>query len=171
MRTRRPEHLKTFAYLGLYRYFLTFCTYRRHRRFGTADRVSAVRAQIERAAREERFALAAYCFMPDHLHLLIEGQDDGADCLRFITRAKQRSGYHYQAAFGERLWQRYGFERTLRDHDSTLSIARYIVENPVRAGLVERVADYPFSGSALWTVDEIVEAVQLRGDWRTWSAP
>jgi hypothetical protein len=67
--------------------------------------------------------------------------------------------------FGQRLWQRYGFERTLRSNDATLSVARYIVENPMRAGLVERIHDYPFLGSSVYTLDDIVEAVQLAPDW------
>jgi hypothetical protein len=45
-----PEHLKTFDYLGLHQYFLTFCTHERHRLFEKADAVSLVRTQIERAA-------------------------------------------------------------------------------------------------------------------------
>jgi REP element-mobilizing transposase RayT len=42
-------------------------------------RVEVVREQILRASREERFALIAYCFMPDHLHLLVHGQAEDAD--------------------------------------------------------------------------------------------
>jgi hypothetical protein len=38
---------------------------------------------------------------------------------------------------------------------------RYIVENPVRAGLVARVEDYPFLGSTVYSIAEILEAVQL----------
>src|SRR3970282_1207245 len=82
-----------------------------------------------------------------------------------IALAKQYSGFHYRAAFGKRLWQRYGFERTLRDAEATGSVARYILENPVKAGLVERVTDYPFVGSAAFTVEQILEAVQLGDDW------
>ncbi len=64
--------------------------------------------------------------------------------------------------FGERLWQRYGFERTLRSDESTLAVARYILENPIRAGLVERAQDYPFLGSGVYSIDEILEAVEWR---------
>jgi len=67
--------------------------------------------------------------------------------------------------FGERLWQRYGFERTLRSEDSAVSVARYILENPVRAGLVQRIDQYEFSGSTVYTVAELVEAIQLDFGW------
>jgi REP element-mobilizing transposase RayT len=67
-----PEHLKTFDYVGLHQYFLTFCTHERHRLFEKAGAVSLVRTQIERAATALQFAVIAYCFMPDHVHLLVE---------------------------------------------------------------------------------------------------
>jgi len=103
--------------------------------------------------------------MPDHVHLLAEGRRENSDCLRFITRAKQFSGFHYKAAFKHRLWQRYGYEHTLRSHEGALSVARYILENPVRAGLVACIEDYPFSGSSVYSLEQILEAVQLRGKW------
>lgn len=99
--------------------------------------------------------------MPDHLHLLVEALGDDCDGRRFIKSAKQYSGYYYSQQFGERLWQRYGFERTLRDNEATLSVARYIVENPVRAGLMKNPKDYPFVGSDVYSIGEILEAIQL----------
>src|SRR5687767_466560 len=126
MFTGTPGHLHTFNYLGEYGYFLTFCTYQRHRAFIDGDKVEVVSTQILRAAAQERFALTAYCYMPDHLHLLAEGRVATSDCRRFIARAKQFSGFHYQRTSAERLWQRYGYERVLRADEETLSVARYI---------------------------------------------
>jgi putative transposase len=159
MLPRRPERLKCFDYLGEYAYFLTFCTDRRHAAFATADRVDVASTQILRAATDESFALVAYCYMPDHLNLLIAGERQNADCRNFIKRSKQLSGFYYQKAFGQRLWQRYGFEHVLRAEEDVLSVARYIVENPVRARLVDSVCDYPFTGSSVYTVEEILNAL------------
>jgi putative transposase len=156
MLTGRPAHLETFDYLGLYRYFLTFCTNSRRPLFTTSRAVDLVVSQMLRAARDEEFALVAYCFMPDHVHMLVEAQADTSDCLRFIKQAKQYSGYYYSKAFRNRLWQRYGFERILRNDEATMAIARYTLENPLRAGLVRRVEDYPFVGSATNTLQEIL---------------
>jgi REP element-mobilizing transposase RayT len=170
MFTDKPEHVKGFDYLGRYQYFLTFCTDHRHRLFVTADAVSTVRTQVSRAAVEQSIALLAYCYMPDHVHFLAEGQADDSDCLRFIARAKQFSGFHYKARFNQRLWQRYGYEHTLRSDEAAISVARYILENPVRAGLVARIEDYSYSGSTEYTLEQIVEAVQLQDGWYRRSA-
>ena len=150
MITHKPDHLKTFDYLGLHQYFLTFCTHERRRIFVKPEQVATVRTQIERAASDQCFAVLAYCYMPDHVHLLVEGLADDSDCRQFISRGKQYSGFHYQATFGQRLWQRYGFERVLRGEEAALSVARYILENPVRGKLVEDFRAYPFSGSSMY---------------------
>jgi REP element-mobilizing transposase RayT len=100
MITDRPERLKTFDYIGLHQYFLTFCTYERRQIFAEPEHVAVVRTQIQRAAADLRFAVLAYCYMPDHVHLLVEGLADDSDGRQFISRAKQYSGFHYRAAFG-----------------------------------------------------------------------
>jgi putative transposase len=160
-----PEHLKTFDYLGFYRYFLTFCTFERQAHFTTQEHVNLVLLHIQRAASEQRFALIAYCFMPDHLHLLIGALADNSDARRFIKAAKQYSGFYFKQKFEHQLWQRYGFERTLRDDDATLTVARYIVENPLRARLVEKVEDYRFAGSSVYSIGELLDAISRRPNW------
>jgi len=109
--------------------------------------------------------------MPDHVHLLTEWQSEDSDARRFITHAKQLSGFYFKKQFdGERLWQRYGFEHTLRANEPTLRVARYMLENPIRAGLIARAQDSPFLGSDVYTVEQILEAVQMDYGWRTRSA-
>jgi hypothetical protein len=61
--------------------------------------------------------------------------------------------------FRERLWQRYGFERVLRQEETTQVVARYILENPIRAGLVTRVEDYPFLGSFVYTLAQLLDSL------------
>jgi REP element-mobilizing transposase RayT len=56
----------------------------------------------------------------------------------------------------ERLWQPYGYEHVLRSDEATHAVVRYILENPVRAGLVEDVLDYPFCGSLVHRTDDLV---------------
>jgi hypothetical protein len=96
---------------------------------------------------------------------LIEGAGEQSDCRLFIARAKQFSGFHFKRKYGEPLWQRYGYEHVLRHDEATLSVARYIVENPLRAGLVKNVAEYPFIGSDVYTLEALLDAVQ---GWMAW---
>ena len=155
-----PHHLPAFDYVGVQRYFLTFCTYERNALFTNASAVAIAHGQIMRAITEENFAIHACCYMPDHLHLLVEGQRDDSDLKRFISHGKQYSGFHFKRATRQRLWQRYGYERVLRSEEDTIVVARYIVENPVRARLVKSALDYPFWGSSTWLREELVEYVR-----------
>ena len=163
METRIPGHLDACTYVGIYRYCLTFCTDHRRHVFTSNETVNLVLEQISRAAGENQFAVIAYCFMPDHLHLLIEGQSESSDCRRFIARAKQYSGFYYSKAFDSRLWQRYGYEHVLRDDEETHAVARYILSNPLRAGLAESVEDYPYAGSLVCQLRELFEGVAKSG--------
>jgi REP element-mobilizing transposase RayT len=108
-----PQPLRGFDYLGKYRYFITFGTYYRRPLFTSAEHVELARTPILRAAAQESFDLIAYCFMPDHVHLLVSGSLPVSDCRRFIARAKQFSGFYYQKEFHERLWQRYSYEHVV----------------------------------------------------------
>src|SRR5690349_19931186 len=114
MLTGNPGHLRAFDYVGMHRYFLTFCTFNRAHVFVNSRSVDLVMQQFLRAGTDEHMSLPAYCFMPDHLHVLAVGRSESSDCLAFIKRAKQFSGFYYRRAFGSKLWQRYGFERVLR---------------------------------------------------------
>ena len=128
MPERTPGHLKTFGYIGLSRYALTFCCHNKQRRFERADAVDLVLSQIRRAANDERFVVSAYCFMPNHLHLLVKALADTSDALTFIKRAKQFSGFYYKQKYHVPLWQRYSYEHVLRDDDDLRRAAKYIFE-------------------------------------------
>jgi REP-associated tyrosine transposase len=112
--------------------------------------------QILLAAARFEFAVLAYCLMPDHAHLLVHGRSEHADLRRFAKRTKQSSGQRYQRGANEPLWQEGYYDRVVRPEEDLSGIARYIIENPVRVGLVESPIDYPFVGSELWSVEEII---------------
>ena len=154
---KHPEPLRNFDYVGMYYYSLTWCCDYRKPLFTQADRVDLVRSQLLRACAETDFAIVAYCFMPDHLHQLVKGCSGAADGRRYIHLAKQYSGFYFNKAFRERPFQKYGYDRFLRHDKDPRTLVRYILENPVRAGLVARVEDYPFTGSQIHTVAELME--------------
>lgn len=156
MRTPYPHHLEGFFYIGPHRYSLTFCTHDRQEHFTKAEHVELVSTHILRAAAEMGFAVIAYCFMPDHVHLVVEGLTETADLKRFVHRAKQFSGYHFSKLKKARLWQRYSYERVLRDDEGTQNVVRYVLENPVRAGLVKHPREYPFLGSSIYSVNDLL---------------
>jgi putative transposase len=116
--------------------------------------------QIRRAATDEPFDIVAYCFMPDHVHLLVAGRTESADLKRFVSRARQFAGYHFKQRFGRNLWQRYGYERVLRTEEATTAVIRYIVENPLRAGRVGKIDEYPYFGSDICDREALFDVIR-----------
>jgi putative transposase len=112
--------------------------------------------QFRLTATEDQFAILAYCLMPDHIHVLLEGLTERSDLRRFVRIAKQRSAIRYSRHNGGRLWQEGYHDRVLRPDDDVLIFARYVLQNPVRAGLVEEIGDYKYVGSDVWPVTEIL---------------
>ena len=159
MLTDRPARLPTFSYTGRHRYFLTFCTHDRAPLFVLPEHVQVVLEQIVRVAEEQQFAIPAYCFMPDHVHIVNEGLDECANLKSFVKLAKQCSGFHFRRRFGATLWQRYLYEHVVRDDETTEAIVAYVVENPLRARLVKRIEDYPFVGSCTMTRSDLFASV------------
>jgi putative transposase len=151
-----PRHHVHLPYIGKHNYFLTFCTNRRARFFVESPTVDLVLTHFLRAGREHRFALTAYCFMPDHVHLIASGCAEDADVKSFITRAKQYSGFYFKRDVGSALWQRYGFDRVIRGDRELACTIGYIVANPVRAGLVSHPSLYPYLGSSLYSVADLL---------------
>ena len=117
-------------------------------------------AQFLRTAADEHFRLLAYCLMRDHAHLLVEAATERADVRRFAKTSKQRSGAAHALRCGGRLWQEGYHDRILRKDEEVQEIARYILENPVRAGLVRAPTEYPYLGSEVWSLAELFDAFQ-----------
>jgi REP element-mobilizing transposase RayT len=88
--------------------------------------------------------------MPDHLHLLVAGTSESSNLITFVHRLKQRTAYRHRQRCHERLWQKGYFEHVLRDDETALIVARYILANPARAGLAKEPREYPFSGSLVF---------------------
>jgi REP element-mobilizing transposase RayT len=154
-----PHRLDPSAYIGLRSVFLTICTDRRQAWFTETRVVEMARLQFFQSAERESFEILAYCFMPDHLHALVTAVSNAADFTRFARLAKQRSGFQFVRMTGEALWQKSYFDRTLRDDECPASLVRYIIENPIRAGLASSPADYRHWGSQSYSREGLLEFV------------
>ena len=107
--------------------------------------------------RESR--LLAWVLMPDHGHWLVQ-VGDGDHLASIMNRIKSATARAYNGDAGRTgaLWARAYHERLLRGENDVRAAARYLVANPVRAGWVKRVGDYPF-WDAVWIADRIPKAL------------
>ena len=87
--------------------------------------------------------------MPDHVHLLLELLD--ADLSRSVKCLKATSARKLNREIGRsgRFWAPGFHDHALRKEEDLKGVGRYIVANPLRAGLVTRLSDYPY-WNAVW---------------------
>ena len=159
----RLRRLAGFSYTGPWRYSLTSCASSLRPLFRDSDLVVVCRDQILRASAECGFDVIAYCFMPTHVHLLAHGASKDARLTDFMRHAKQLSGYHGRHLAGGPVWQSGYYERVLRELEDSRTVAAYIVNNPVRARLVDDAREYPFTGSGVCDRHQLFEYVLDRG--------
>jgi putative transposase len=123
-------------------YLITTVTQNRIRVFDDF-RVGRVVVQSMREMDAEKFcSTLAFTVMPDHLHWLLSlsEQVSLSDLVRLM---KGRSSKRISESFGIKgIWQKGFHDHALRKEEDVEATARYVIANPLRAGLVERLGDY-----------------------------
>lgn len=95
-----------------------------------------------------------YLFMPDHCHIILEGKTESADTLLAMGRFKQHSGYWLYRNLRGVQWQKDFYDHIIRTDDATRKHVEYVLQNPVRKGLVTNWKEYPYKGSTVFNFDE-----------------
>lgn len=98
-------------------------------------------------AETKKVRIYAFCVMPDHVHIVL-GPSETCDVITFVGQFKnlaQRAAWSkgVEGAF----WQKRFWDHFLRAEEDVKPEVEYVLNNPVRGGLVEQWRDYPFSGS------------------------
>jgi len=131
-------------------YHLTVTTKDRNPVFRDFTAASAAARCFEEVAPLGGTVLLAWVLMPDHVHWLLQlGDQDSITGV--VTRLKSGSARAANAELNRSgaVWSRAYHDHVLRSDEDLQAVARYIVANPIRAGLVRRVGDYPF-WNAIW---------------------
>ena len=147
--------LKKSDYIGRRGYLLTVCTFERLPLLSTCELVESLLVRFRQRCESRHFANHAYSFMPDHAHLVVEGQRSDSDLCALVRIWKSETAFHFKRATRSHLWHRGFYDRIVRDSDEMAAIAIYVIDNPVRAGLPMARCAYPFVGSDTMTVQEI----------------
>jgi len=92
--------------------------------------------------------LLAWVLMPDHWHGLLELGHEPLDCVVARFKAAVSRALHASGMCEGTPWDRSFHDRALRHDENLLRVARYIVGNPVRAGLAHSALDYPYWNAA-----------------------
>lgn len=131
-------------------YLLTVVTFNREALFSKWPAASTAAAIMSSASLWKDARLLCWVLMPDHWHGIVElkGCCSLADLVRI---AKGRSAHQINIALKRTgpVWMAGFHDRALRREENLVQVARYVVTNPVRAGLAKRTGDYPY-WDAVW---------------------
>jgi putative transposase len=153
---RKRNRLDLEVYKGSDAYFVTAATWQRRPAFLSKEIVEHCLLILRECAKQHSMRVLAYCFMPDHLHLLLVSEGT-APLVDFMRAFKHRSGYHCKKLLGwdGSFWQKSYYDHVVRSEERLETVAAYVWANPVRAGLVEDAEDYAFSGSLSMEREEV----------------
>ena len=125
-------------------YHITICTQNKTPFFNQFTTAQCLIAQMKKLVYEQQVLPVAWVIMPDHLHWLFQLTSNNS-LSKVIQTLKGRSSrvINQQNDKIQFSWQRGFHDHGIRTEENLIQVARYIVANPLRAGLVERVGDYP----------------------------
>ena len=124
-------------------YFVTSVVYDRHPVFSDWRTGRLLVAEFRHAHEQDLVESIAWVVMPDHFHWLMQLKSDNLGKIVGAVKARCTQAVNRKTGRRGRLWQTGYHDRAIRDGEDLKPFARYIIANPLRAGLVERIGDYP----------------------------
>ena len=132
-------------------YLVTAVTYQRQPVFTDVNAGRVVVHEMMRSARFGDTETLAFVVMPDHLHWMFSLVSDRmlSSVVGALKRYSARRINEMYSRVESQIWQRGFHDHALRRDEEVARVARYVVANPLRAGLVQRIGEYPL-WDAVW---------------------
>jgi REP element-mobilizing transposase RayT len=157
----RHSHLVRLSVLwtGVPVYFITVCCRERARILASPEVAAILVDEWHAALRRHGWAVGAYLIMPDHVHFFCAARGASCSLSQFVGRWKEWTSKQLKSELGLTcgIWQAEFFDHVLRSEESYTAKREYVWQNPVRAGLVASLADWPYCGSIVHGVNASVE--------------
>ena len=150
-RPRGTKALRSGRYAGKnYIYHITTRTHAREPLFNNFDIGRIVVKQINHEEKKGHVKTLAFVVMPDHLHWLFQTITDRPISIA-VNNLKSFSARQINQQRNQtgQVWQKGFHDRSLRREEDVVVTARYIIANPLRAGIARRIGNYPL-WDAVW---------------------
>jgi REP element-mobilizing transposase RayT len=121
------------------------------------DIVDRFRLFLDWARTKNDCVVLLYCFMPDHLHVIFQGESDRSDIYQTMLDFKQKTGFYLWHSLYH--WQKDFYDRIIRCDRELADQLRYVADNPVRKALVSHWSQYPFTGALGIDLHDVMEAM------------
>lgn len=144
------SHLKRLDHIWIDNpvFFVTTCTHNR-KKILTNSKVATILVEEWKSAKERHdWYIGRYVIMPDHVHFLCSPGNDSKSLSDFMKFWKEWTAKKicHECGIDGHIWQREFFDHLLRNEESYVQKWDYILNNPVRAGLIRNAAELPWQG-------------------------
>jgi REP element-mobilizing transposase RayT len=129
-------------------FFVTACTYDRERILASTDFHMISREVWANVDQLYGWRIGRYVVMPDHVHFFLAPAQSVRSLEYTVGKWKEWTAKYLRRRHDARmpLWQEEFFDHVLRSHEGYDEKWRYMLRNPVRAGLVKEERDWPYQG-------------------------
>lgn len=164
----RKHRLPLELYIGAIRITFTLCIKNKGKLFVSKNVVDKFNEILQQVLEIQKIKNWVYVYMPEHLHIILEGMNKNSNLWKAVKLFKQKTGYWLSKNFDSLVaagfslrskpkWQKDFYDHIHRKDEDLKKHIKYILENPVRAGLVQKWEDYPFKGSLDYEIFEIIK--------------
>jgi REP element-mobilizing transposase RayT len=132
-------------------YFITTCTFRRRPILAAPQTAAILKSEWESAPARHGWNVARYVIMPDHVHFICAPWQEASSLEIFVGKWKEWTAKRMIRELNctRPVWQLEFSDHLIRSEESCAEKWNYVYQNPVRAGLVERPEDWPYSGEII----------------------
>lgn len=127
-------------------YYITVCTEPRRSILANTEIHDSFKKFAERAT-EYKVLVGRYVIMPDHVHFFAAFSPNSPSLSMWMKSWKNAlSKTLRQMGIPAQHWEKDFFDHVMRSAESYEEKWNYVLQNPVRAGLVQRAEDWPYQG-------------------------
>ncbi|MCX8093720.1 MAG: transposase [Candidatus Goldbacteria bacterium] len=151
----KKHRLDRKEYIGYKRISFTLCIKDRKNLFSNKEILNNFVLILQDVLKKHKIKNWIYVFMPDHLHLVLEGLETDSDIYKAVVEFKQKTGI----IMHKFKWQKDFYDHIHREEENIYNSLCYIINNPVRKNLVKKPEDYFGLGSIDFKIKELIEMI------------
>jgi len=142
----RSNRLSNYDYSKDQPIHVTICTDNKEKIFNSEANAKIVINELLKTVKDLKFRILCYCLMPDHLHVIVSPGESALPLSKFLNVFKGKTAAVLKDKENLRkIWQRSAFDHVIRTEENLKTVIEYIMNNPVRKGIVGKADNYLYS--------------------------
>lgn len=150
----KTHRLPDIMYIGNQTIAFTLCVYKKQNLFVSDEIFTFFEKELLNSLQSYECSAQVYLFMADHVHLIVSGNQKDSNVKKSLELFKQKTGYWLSQNLPKFKWQKDYYDHIIRNDEDIQNQIRYILNNPIRANLVDDWKEYKYKGSTVYNLEE-----------------